>query len=156
MQSDSPSVLTFEQQKELLLLQMEHERIKQHSEYDRMELEKAKIEGLKLRLMKEGREDRVTFAVNSNLKFVPKFNEEDPDIFFTLFERIAEPQDRSEENRVLLSQCVLTGKAQLVFSALSKEDCQDYDKIKSAVSHLLRPVAPKGRNKERDTHRCYL
>lgn len=135
MQSDSPSVLTFEQQKELLLLQMEHERLKQHSEYDRMELEKAKIEVevLKLRLMKEGREDRVTFAVNSNLKFVPKFNEEDPDIFFTLFERIAELQDWSEENRVLLLQCVLTGKAQLVFFALSKEDCQDYDQIKSAV-----------------------
>lgn len=104
MQTDLTSVLTFEQQKVLLLLQMEHERLKQHSEYDRMELEKAKIEVevLKLRLMREGkdvtsgREDRVTFALNSNLKLVPKFNEEDSDIFFTLFERIAELQDWSE------------------------------------------------------------
>jgi len=36
------SVLTFDQQKELLLLQMEHEKLKQKSEQGRIELEKAK------------------------------------------------------------------------------------------------------------------
>ncbi len=137
-QTASQSVLTFEQKKELLLLQMEHDKMKQQSEKGRIELEKAKmkVEMLKLRLIKEGKgvvssdeEHRGTFTLNSNLKLARKFNEEDPDIFFTFFERIADLQDWSEENCVLLLQCVLTGKAHLVFSALSIEDCQSYEKI---------------------------
>lgn len=55
------------------------------------------------------------------------------DIFFTLFECIADLQDWSEENCVLLLKCLLTRKAQLFFSALSSEDCQNDEKMKSAV-----------------------
>ncbi|XP_058624793.1 uncharacterized protein LOC131536088 isoform X3 [Onychostoma macrolepis] len=49
--------LSFEQQKELLLLQMEHERLKHRSEQGKIELEKAKLEleALKLNVMKEGK-----------------------------------------------------------------------------------------------------
>lgn len=68
---------------------------------------------LKLRFIKEGKgvvssdvEDRGTFILNSNLKLAPIFNEDDPDIFFTLFERIADLQDWSEENCMLLLVCI--------------------------------------------------
>ncbi len=63
----------------------------------------------------------------SNLKLVPKFNEEDPDVLFALFERMAEMRDWSNNNCVALLQCVLTGKAQVVFSSMSVDDCRDYD-----------------------------
>lgn len=89
--------LSFEQQKELLLLQIKHEKLKQRSEESKQELEKAKleVEVLKLNLMREvklsgSREEQgMSFSLSSNLKLVPKFNKEDPDTFFTLFERMA-------------------------------------------------------------------
>ncbi len=94
----------------------------------------------KLRLIKEGKgvvssdvEDRGTFTLNSNVTLAAKFNEDDLDIFFTLFECITDFQDWSEKKCMLLLQCVLTEKAQFVFPALSCEDCQSYEKIKSAV-----------------------
>lgn len=68
-----------------------------------------------------------------NLKLVPKFNEHDPDVFFSLFERVAEMQGWSKTNCVLLLQCVLVGKAQLAFSALTIDECKDYDTVKAAV-----------------------
>lgn len=73
--SDLKSNLSFEQQKELLLLQMDHEKLKLRSEQGKMELEKAKLdlECLKLELMKEGKlsssgqEPNVLFLFPSNL-----------------------------------------------------------------------------------------
>ncbi len=55
--SNLQTTLSFDQQKELLLLQMEHERLKQRSEGSKMEFEKARleVEALKLKLAKEGR-----------------------------------------------------------------------------------------------------
>ncbi len=75
----------------------------------------------------------MSFSLTSNLKLVPKFNEEDPDVFFTLFERMAEMRDWSNDNCVALLQCVLSGKAQVVFSSMSIDDCRDYDKVKSVI-----------------------
>lgn len=90
--STSPSVLTFDQQKELLLLQMDHERMKQQSEQGRLEFEKAKMELEYLKLLKEGKMDSSvdsavcgSFPLHQNLKLVPKFNEDDPDVFFYAF-----------------------------------------------------------------------
>lgn len=139
--SELKSNLSFEQQKELLLLQMDHEKLKLRSEQGKMELEKAKLdlEFLKLNLMKEGKlsssgqEQSMSFSITSNLKLVPKFNEEDPDTFFILFERMAELRNWSDENRVALLQCVLTGKAQVAFTSLSVDDCKDYDTVKSLI-----------------------
>lgn len=129
--------LSFEQQKELLLLQMEHEKLKQRSEESKQELEKAKleVEVLKLNLMREGKlsGSRESFSLSSNLKLVPKINEEDPNTFFTLFERMASLRDWSGDNCVSLLRCVLTGKAQVAFSSMSIDDCKDYDEVKSVI-----------------------
>lgn len=69
----------------------------------------------------------------SNLCLLPKFNEKDPDSFFSLFERIADSRRRPEDDQALILQCVLTSKAQEAYAALSLEDCKVYDRIKSAV-----------------------
>ncbi len=46
---------------------------------------------------------------------------------------MAEIRDRSNDNCVALLQCVLAGKAQVVFSSMSIDDCRDYDKVKSVI-----------------------
>lgn len=53
-----------------------------------------------------------SFDVGANLRLVPKFNEKDPDTFFTLFERIADVKEWPDADRILMLQCVLTGRAQ--------------------------------------------
>ncbi len=94
--SVSQSVLTFDQQIELLLLQMDHERMKQQSKQGKLELEKAKmeLEYLKLKLLQESKPNTYnsvefaasgTFPLHQNVKLVPKFNEHDPDVFFFSF-----------------------------------------------------------------------
>ena len=50
-----------------------------------------------------------------------------------LFERLAEARNWSDAERTLLLQCVLTGKAQEVFSALSVTDGASYQLVKAAV-----------------------
>jgi len=59
------------------------------------------------------------FDVSQNLQLLPKFDESDPDTYFTLFERIAAARAWSDLDRTMLLQCVLTGKAREAFSALS-------------------------------------
>lgn len=82
------------------------------------------------------------FPLHQSLKLVPKFNEVDPDVFFTMLERVAEIQGWSKANCVFLLQSVLVGKAQLAFSALSTEECKDYETVKSAVLKVY-PCVPE-------------
>lgn len=84
--------LTFEQQKELLLLQTE-----------------------------QGGSSTQHFDIN-NLRLLPHFNERDPDSFFILFERVSRATGWSDKDCVLLLQCVLMGKAQEAYSSLSFKD----------------------------------
>lgn len=73
------------------------------------------------------------FAVSTCLCLVPKFSEKDPDTFFLLFERLAQNRKWSNLEQTLLLQCVLTGRAQEAFSALTAADSENYLKVKLAV-----------------------
>ena len=64
---------------------------------------------------------------------LPKFNENDPDTFFLLFERGAKARNWPDADCALMLQSVLTGRAQEAHSSLSVKDSSSYDKIKSAV-----------------------
>ena len=124
-----------------------------------LEVEKMKseVEHARLRLMGEGKfspgedgGDRSASGsgdIISYLRLVPKFNERDPEIFFTLFERIAEARNWSDSDRVLLLQCVLTGRAQEAYSAICGENYLNYARVKSAVlkSYELVPEAYRQR-----------
>ncbi|KAK0131239.1 hypothetical protein N1851_034061 [Merluccius polli] len=86
--------LTYEQQKELLLLQLEHEKCKYEMEAKKqIELEMIRQrEGY--RLVAESQRGQGQGS--------------DPDSFFVLFERVSATRGWSEEDCALLLQCVLT------------------------------------------------
>lgn len=50
-----------------------------------------------------------------------------------MFERVSKARGWSDADCALMLQCVLTGKAQEVYSSLSMENSANYEKIKSAV-----------------------
>ncbi|KAK5921567.1 hypothetical protein CgunFtcFv8_018924 [Champsocephalus gunnari] len=144
--------LTFEQRKELLLLQLEIKRL---------ELEERRL-GLPAGAASQASNfpDRATpFDFAGNLRVVPQFNERDPDTFFSLFERVAESREWSEANNTLLLQCVLTGRAQEAYSALTVADSKVYLMVKTAVlrAYELVPEAYRQRFRswemsDRQTH----
>ena len=84
--SHSSEQLSFEQQKELLKIRLEHEKeikqMKQKTELLKLELEQDKFK-LSVRETKQ-------FNVGANLQLLPKFSVKDPDLFFSLFERVAD------------------------------------------------------------------
>lgn len=67
------------------------------------------------------------------VKLLPKFNEADPDVFFSLFESIAEDRGWSDSDCTLLLQSVLVGKAQEAFVALPGAERKIYASVKEAV-----------------------
>lgn len=109
----SPPVLTFEQQRELLQMQLELERLRGTN--------------------RPVSDTRGQFDVAGNIRLLPKFDESDVDTYFTLFERIADFRGWTDLDRTTLLQCVLTGKAREAFSALSVADSRVYATVKSAV-----------------------
>ena len=119
-------VLSFEQQERLLQLQLELERTKlrvldHESRASGASYESGFGAGC------EGRD------LTASLRLVPEFNERDPDTFFTLFERVSEARQWPDGDRVLLLQCVLTGKAQEAYSAVCAQEGLTYEMVKSAV-----------------------
>ncbi|XP_060777490.1 uncharacterized protein LOC132886624 isoform X1 [Neoarius graeffei] len=171
--------LSFDQRKELLLLQIQHEKYKIEAEFQkdlaveklRQETEQTRLDlEHKLQVIREGKitpaprlnsglhfsvdqSDTLGFDVRGNLRLVPKFSESDPDTFFLLFERLADAQSWPNSARALLLQCVITGKAQEAFSALSPGDSQDYDKVKLAVLKAYECVPEHYRQKFRSWKR---
>ncbi|KAK0153503.1 Retrovirus-related Pol polyprotein from transposon 412 [Merluccius polli] len=173
MESES-SDLTFEQQRELLKLQMDMALEKrklelelkqleaQEKEKDRwLEMEKLKhqeqereVERTRLRLLAEGKVDRNKSSGKSDLagmiKFLPKFNERDPDIFFSLFENIAAGRNWDDEDKTILLQTVLVGRAQEAFVALTPADRKVYDIVKQAVLKCYELIPEAYRQRFRD------
>ena len=82
--------LTFAQERELLQLQLEVERTKLRV-LDRNERRPAASGSVAER---EGRD------LTASLRLVPKFNERDPEICFTLFERVADARGWPDVDRV--------------------------------------------------------
>lgn len=152
------SNFTFKQQKEVLKLQLEHDKMRQVEiekqlaiEKLRFQTEQAKLQlqQYKLDLMKSGKligdgsfevdasscfpGSPDCFDVLGNLRLLPKFSEKDPETFFSLFEHVAETRKWPESALPLMLQCALTGRAQEAYSALSVSDSQNYCLVKSAV-----------------------
>ncbi len=115
------------------------------------ELAKLDLETQRMTLMREGRvsggRSGDSGDILSSLRLVPKFNEKDVDTVSALFERVAETRAWSDADRVVLLQCVLSGRAQEAFSALTGPDSNDYSKVKAAVlkSYELVPEAYRPR-----------
>lgn len=186
--------LTFEQQKALLELQLERDKLaaKEREEQRKVEVaerEKERLleyEKLKLRERETERENEIqrtkleqekerlkllaegklsgggcemALASHSNVpelklstmvKFLPKFNERDPDIFFSLFENIADDRNWGDSERTLLLQSVITGRAQEAFVALSASQRKNYASVKGAILKAFELVPEAYRQKFRN------
>lgn len=85
-------MLSFQQQRELLTLQLERTKLRVLDSESRLSGELGSVAG------REGRD------LTASLRLVPKFNERDPDTFFILFERVSETRQWSDGDKVLLLQ----------------------------------------------------
>lgn len=159
--SDLSLTFSFEQRKELMLLELEKARLNRE-----VEIRKSEVEVLRFQLISEGKlgnggaaSPEIGCDVSSNIRLLPKFNEDDVDTFFSLFERLANMMKWPEKDQTMMLQCVLTGKAQKAISALSAQEGQKYQKIKGAVlrAYELVPEAyrQKFRNMRRFTEQTY-
>ena len=171
--SITQSILTFEQQKQILQMQneqkrfdaierekersLEHEKIQldvmerekeRSQEHEKIQLDvrerekerlleqdKMQLERTRLGLMAEGKygSSNQPSGLASMVKFLPRFNERDPDVFFSLFESVASDLKWTSEDKVLLLQTTLHGNAQEAFVALSAIERKEYKSVKEAV-----------------------
>lgn len=69
------------------------------------------------------------FDVHRNMRLVPPFSEKEVDKYFYHFGRVALSVKCPKSFWTLLLQCVFTGKAQEVYSALSLEQSGEYDVV---------------------------
>lgn len=90
------------------------------------------------------------FDIHRNMRLVPPFSEKEVDKYFYHFERVALSMKWPKSFWTLLLQCVFTGKAQEVYSALSLEQSGEYDVVKSAVLHVYELVPEAYRQKFRN------
>ena len=127
--------LSFEQHKELLEIQLQTQ-----IELEKLRLEndmKVKLELEKLRLAQPRNEavvgGRRSDNISDMVRLLPKFNEKDPDVFFSLFESLAEERGWSDADRTSLIQSVLPPKAQDAYIALLPAERKVYATVKSAI-----------------------
>ncbi|KAK3889943.1 hypothetical protein Pcinc_006096 [Petrolisthes cinctipes] len=73
------------------------------------------------------------FDVSKNIKFVPKFDEDSPDDFFCLFEKIAKHMEWPTSRWSFLAQSVFVGKARSVFVSLQDDQSNNYVILKECV-----------------------
>lgn len=165
------SSLSFEQQRDLMLLEIERAKLNREVEIRRLE-----VEAMRFQLIGEGKlggsfvglnvSGKKGLDVANNVKLLPKFSETDVDTFFSLFERLADVMKWPDNEQTLLFiafiaccsdfvvhqliQCVLTGKAQKAYSSLSVHDSQNYFKVKDAVLKAYELVPEAYRQKFRN------
>lgn len=160
------SNLTFEEQKQLLLIEAEMKaktlKTQKHIEMSKMQLQQQQLELERycLDLIRDGKlivvgsgleSESISckFDVVGNLKLVPKFDEKDVERFLLLFERVADARNWPNEERTLMLQCVFIGRAQEAYFSLTADDAADYQKVKIAVLRAYELVPEAYRQKFR-------
>jgi len=131
--------LELEKEREERTLQLEKESEERAFQIRKLELELASktAEGSQANVVPTGES---VFDVQRNMRLVPPFSEKEVDKYFYHFERVALSMKWPKSFWTLLLQCVFTGKAQEVYSALSLEQSGEYDVVKSAVLHAYELV----------------
>ena len=73
------------------------------------------------------------FDITRAQRALPKFEENEPDEFFQLFEKVALNLNWPRENWPSLMQSVLVGKGRTKYLSLSVQQCQDYEIVKQEI-----------------------
>lgn len=90
------------------------------------------------------------FDIGKHIKMVPPFSEKEVEKYFSHFERVATSLKWPKDVWTLLLQCVLTGKAQEVYSSLSLEQSAVYDTVKASILHAYELVPEAYRQRLRN------
>ena len=101
-----------------------------------------------------------SFDVIKNFQAVPSFQEDDVDMFFLHFEKLATNLNWPKDYWTILLQKAFVGKAREIFAQLSVEQSQKYEYVKDVVlrGYQLNPEAyrQKFRNCQRDNSQTFV
>ena len=145
----------------------ERERERQEREREResarhiQEREKERhFELEKLKLQQSNHPIGQSFDVIKNFQAVPSFQEDDVDMFFLHFEKLATNLNWPKDHWTILLQKAFVGKAREIFAQLSVEQSQKYEYVKDIVlrGYQLNPEAyrQKFRNCQRDINQTFV
>ena len=114
----------------------------------------------KLKLQQSNHPIGQSFDVIKNFQAVPSFQEDDVDMFFLHFEKLATNLNWPKDHWTILLQKAFVGKAREIFAQLSVEQSQKYEYVKDVVlrSYQLNPEAyrQKFRNCQRDISQTFV
>ena len=126
--------LSFAEQRELLAMQIQLQELQtreRHLEREaRLELERVRQSRP---AVDDGSDSRRRDNLGDMVRLLPKFNERDPDVFFSLFESLADERSWYDADRTALIQSVPPLKAQEAYLALDPVDRKSNDKVKAAI-----------------------
>ena len=151
-------------------MRIEKERKKKEKEKDRKEKERERqiqerekerqFELEKLKLQQSNHPIGQSFDVIKNFQAVPSFQEDDVDMFFLHFEKLATNLNWPKDHWTILLQKAFVGKAREIFAQLSVEQSQKYEYVKDVVlrGYQLNPEAyrQKFRNCQRDISQTFV
>ncbi|XP_068235754.1 uncharacterized protein [Palaemon carinicauda] len=95
------------------------------------------------------------FSDKWGTKLIPKFSESDVGKFFVAFEKVAHQLAWPKELWAVLVQSAFSGKAQVVYAALSAEDSGDYDIVKKMVLNAYQLIPEAYRQKFRSWRKMF-
>ena len=155
------------QEKERERERQEKERERERQEREResarqiQEREKERqFELEKLKLQQSDHPIGQSFDVIKNFQAVPSFQEDDVDMFFLHFEKLATNLNWPKDHWTILLQKAFVGKAREIFAQLSVEQSQKYEYVKDVVlrGYQLNPEAyrQKFRNCQRDISQTFV
>src|SRR6218665_2471544 len=134
--------LEMEEKKKTARLKMEENDKKAAYDLELRKLEAAEREQIRKHGLRTQRihvdevghtEDTDSFRMSSAIKFVPNFQEHDLEQFLLNFEKSMEIHNFPKDKWTALIHTKLTAKVSKVFSALSTEQCKNYDVVKAAL-----------------------
>ena len=128
-------------------------QIQEREKERQFELEKLKLQQLNHPIGQ-------SFDVIKNFQAVPSFQEDDVDMFFLHFEKLATNLNWPKDHWTILLQKAFVGKAREIFAQLSVEQSQKYEYVKDVVLHgyQLNPEAyrQKFRNCQGDINQTFV
>ena len=128
-------------------------QIQEREKERQFELEKLKLQQLNNPIGQ-------SFDVIKNFQAVPSFQEDDVDMFFLHFEKLATNLNWPKDHWTILLQKAFVGKAREIFAQLSVEQSQKYEYVKDVVlrGYQLNPEAyrQKFRNCQRDINQTFV
>ena len=114
----------------------------------------------KLKLQQSNHPIGQSFDIIKNFQAVPSFQEDDVDMFFLHFEKLATNLNWPKDHWTILLQKAFVGKAREIFAQLSVEQSQKYEYVKDVVlrGYQLNPEAyrQKFRNCQRDNSQTFV